>query len=69
VVRQRGMADKGQCSVRWGLWTRERAKEGGGECGDGWGCSSPFYLGWERDSGSGKGGGMTGVIAEVVNGD
>jgi hypothetical protein len=29
----------------------------------------PFYWGWERGSGGGKGGGMTGVIAAVVNGD
>jgi hypothetical protein len=30
----------------WELQTQERAKEGGGECGDGWGCSSPFYSGY-----------------------
>jgi hypothetical protein len=36
------MAGGGRCLVRWGLQTRERLKEGGGECGDGRGCSSPF---------------------------
>jgi hypothetical protein len=40
--------------VRWGLWTQERAKEGGGECGDGRGCSSPFYRGREDGSGQGR---------------
>jgi hypothetical protein len=29
----------------------------------------PFYRGWERGLSSGKGGGMTGVIAAMVNGD
>jgi hypothetical protein len=33
------------------------------------GVEVPFYRGWERDSGDGKGGGMIGVIAVVVNGD
>jgi hypothetical protein len=28
-----------------------------------------FYRGWERGSGGGKGGGMTRVIAAMVNGD
>jgi hypothetical protein len=40
-----GNGGGGRCSVRWGLRTRERAKKGGGECGDGRGCSSPFYRG------------------------
>jgi hypothetical protein len=29
----------------------------------------PFYRGWERGSGSGKGGGMTEVIVALVNGN
>jgi hypothetical protein len=29
----------------------------------------PFYRGWERGSSDGKGGGISGVIAAVVNGD
>jgi hypothetical protein len=33
------------------------------------GVEVPFYRGWERGSGGGKGGGTTGVIATVVNGD
>jgi hypothetical protein len=41
----------GRCSVRWELWTREWAKEGGGECGDGRGCSSPFFMGREESRG------------------
>jgi hypothetical protein len=45
AARWRGMAGDGRCSVTWGLQTRERAKEGGGECGDGRVCSSPFYRG------------------------
>jgi hypothetical protein len=54
AARWRGMADGGRCSVRWGLRTQERAKEGGGECGDGRGCSSPFYRGREVESGRGR---------------
>jgi hypothetical protein len=51
--RRGGRATEGNgggswCSVRWWLRTRERAKEGGGECGDGRGCSSPFYSGRGR---------------------
>jgi hypothetical protein len=30
VAQQGGMAGDCRCSVRWGLQTRERAKEGGG---------------------------------------
>jgi hypothetical protein len=41
--------------VRWGLRTRERAKEGGGECGDGRRCSSPFYRGREEYRGGSTG--------------
>jgi hypothetical protein len=41
--------------VRWGLRSRERAKEGGGECGDGWGCSSPFIVAEEGHAGARKG--------------
>jgi hypothetical protein len=33
------------------------------------GVEVPFFRGRERGSGSGKGDGMTGVIATVVNGD
>jgi hypothetical protein len=33
------------------------------------GVDVPFYRGWERGSGGGKGSGMTGVIVAVVNGD
>jgi hypothetical protein len=29
----------------------------------------PFYRGWERGSGGGKCGGLTKLIAAVVNGD
>jgi hypothetical protein len=43
------------CLVRWGLQTWEQAKEGGGESGDGRGCSSPFYSGREGHAGARKG--------------
>jgi hypothetical protein len=33
------------------------------------GVEVPFYRSWKRGSDSGKGGGMTGVIAVVVNDD
>jgi hypothetical protein len=52
VAQRRGMAGSGRCSVRWGLRTREQAKEGEGECGDDRGCSSPFYRGWEEYGGA-----------------
>jgi hypothetical protein len=51
----------GRCSVGWELWTRERAKEGGGQCGDGRGCSSPFY--------SGRGGARWARKGEMTDGN
>jgi hypothetical protein len=39
-----GNGGSGRCPVRWGLQTWERAKEDGGECSDGRGCSSPFIV-------------------------
>jgi hypothetical protein len=70
AARRRGMTGGGRCSVRWGLRTWEQAKEGGGECGDGRGCSSPFYRGWEGGSDGGKGGGITiqAIKAQVERG-
>jgi hypothetical protein len=41
-----GNGGGGRSSMGWELQTQERAKEGGGECGDGSGCSSPFYSGY-----------------------
>jgi hypothetical protein len=63
AARWRGMAGGGRCSVRWGLRTQEQAKEGRSQCGDGRGCSSPFYRGREE-----YGGGSTGEETRVVNG-
>jgi hypothetical protein len=50
-----GNGGGGRCSMRWGLRTQEQAKEGGGESGDGRGCSSPFYSGREGHTGARKG--------------
>jgi hypothetical protein len=53
------------------LRTRERSKEGGGECGDGRGCSSPFIVvgeghAWARKGETADGNGLNAIEGGVT---
>jgi hypothetical protein len=61
------MADSGRCSVRWGLWTRERGKEGGVSVVMAGGAPHPF-IGSRGGRGSGWVEGALPVSLMVVGG-
>jgi hypothetical protein len=64
--REVGGSASADRSLRGG---REESWSGAAEVWNASGVEVPYYRGWERGSGGGKGGGMTGVIAVVVNDD